>query len=666
MSAPTPTVLDRVLDGRYRVEAEIARGGMATVYRARDLRLDRPVALKVMRADLAHDDAFVRRFVQEARAAARLSHPHIVNVFDQGEDGDAVFLAMELVDGPTLRDVIDHRAPASPRQALSLLVPVAEALAEAHRRGLVHRDVKPENVLLADGHQSGVKVADFGLARAITAAGQQATSEMLWGTAAYLAPEQVEDGSADARTDVYAVGLLLFELLTGRKAFPGGDPLRVAYDHVHSGAPDVRDVAPTVPDPVAELVRRATATDPGDRHPDAGALLQELRTLLRTLDDEDLDVVAPTAPDHHRPTGGPGGRPAGDLTQLMGSRSGSSTRHIPVARPGGDGHYARTTGNRRPPAPSREEVRPPRAARRPPRRRRSAAGSWVLGLLLLGVLAGGGYAFWYLTEGPAVHSPMPVVVGLTETDARQALDGEDLDPVVEPAYSEEVPAGVVVSADREPGLSLPHGTDVRLVVSQGPERYDVPPVAGLTLDSASAALEAANLVLGEQVREHDEVEPEGRVLRSSPEPGSSVPPRTPVDVVVSAGPAPVDVPDVTGRTQQEATEALVGVGLTVTVATERVHDGSVPDGSVVSQSPTSGAVPRGTSVTLVLSKGPELVVVPQVVGRQFSAAERELTELGLVVVREDVRGGFFGTVREQSVEPGEEVPRGTEVVLAVV
>jgi serine/threonine-protein kinase len=446
---------------------------------------------------------------------------------------------------------------------------------------------------------------------------------------------------------VYAVGLLLFELLTGRKAFPGGDPLRVAYDHVHSGAPDVRDVAPTVPDPVAELVRRACATDPGDRHPDAYALLQEMRALLRTLDDEDLDVVAAPDPDRRLPTGELAGRPGGDLTQLMGAQAGSSTRRIPVARPAGDGHYARTTGNRR------------------PLRRRGAAG-WILGLLLVGLLAGGGYAFWYLTEGPAVHSPRPVVVGLTETDAREALDGEDLDPVVEPAYSEEVPAGVVISADHAPGLSLPHGTDVGLVVSQGPERYAVPPVAGLSLDSAAAALESANLVLGEQAREHDEVEPEGRVLRSSPEPGASVPPGTPVDVVVSAGPAPVDVPDVTGRTQQDATQALVGAGLTVTVAPERVHDDTVPDGSVVSQSPTSGAVQRGTTVTLVLSKGPELVTVPQVVGRQFSAAERELTELGLVVVREDVRGGFFGTVREQSVEPGEEVPPGTEVVLVVV
>lgn len=663
MSAPTPTLLDRVIDGRYRVEAEIAKGGMATVYRARDLRLDRPIALKVMRADLVHDDAFVRRFVQEARAAARLSHPHIVNVYDQGEDEDVVFLAMELVDGPTLRDVINHRTPASPRQALTLLAPVAEALAEAHRRGLVHRDVKPENVLLADGRVGGIKVADFGLARAITVAGQQATSEMLWGTAAYLAPEQVEDGSADARTDVYAVGLILFELLAGTKAFPGGDPLRVAYDHVHNGTPDVRDLVPTVPAAVAALIRRSAATDPDDRPQDAEELLQEMRDLLSELPDEELDALPEEDPDRTQAvrTGGADldGR-QGDLTQLVGTHGPSSTRQIPVTRPRGDGHYARTTGN----APRRQSRPTPATPQRPARRR--GVGGWILGLLLVGLLAGGGYAFWYLTEGPAVHSPMPVVLDLTEEDAREALDAATLDPVVEYVYSEDVADGIVISADHEPGVSLRHDTDVQLVVSQGPERYAVPPVVGLSVDSASAALESANLVLGEQTREHHESEPEGRVLRASPEAGEPVPPGTAVDVVVSDGPAPVDVPDVTGRGQQEATDALVGAGLTVTVSPDRVHHDEVPEGAVVSQSPTSGSVERGTQVTLVISRGPEVVSVPDVVGRQFSTAEEALTELGLVVVREDVRGGFFGTVREQSVEPGQEVPVGTEVVLVVV
>ena len=677
MNASPPTVIDRVVDGRYRVEAEIAQGGMATVYRARDLRLDRPVALKVMRPDLAHDQAFVRRFQQEARAAARLSHPHIVSVYDQGEDGDLVFLAMELVVGPTLRDVIEHRSPASARQALTLLVPVTEALAEAHRRGLVHRDVKPENVLIDQGRHSGIKVVDFGLARAISAASQH-TGEMLWGTAAYLAPEQVERGQADPRTDVYAVGLLLFELLTGEKAFPGQEPLQVAYDHVHRGLPDLLELVPTVPPAVASLVASAAAIDPGARPRDAGELLERMRELLRELPDDALDALPPAAdgvgatdgdaagedPDRTRAIAAQDlGRSQGDPTQLMTVRPHSATRQLPVAGRA-EGHYARTTGNKAPRQRPRERPAATPAARPAPRRR--GAGRWLLTLLLLGLLAGGGYGAWWLTQGPGVHSPMPVVVDLTEVDARAALDASQLDAVVSYAYSEDVPDGVVISSDREPGTTLRHGTDVALVVSQGQERYAVPPLAGLTLESAQAALASANLALGEQSREHDEVEPEGRVLSSEPEAGDLLPPDGEVDLVISSGPAPVDVPDVTGRPQQEATQALTSAGLTVTIDPRRVNDADVAEGSVLSQSPSSGTLSRGGTVTLVISDGPELVTVPQVVGRQFQAVERELTGLGLVVVREDIRGGFFGSVRSQSIEPDQEVPVGTEIVLEVV
>ncbi|MGD8200861.1 Stk1 family PASTA domain-containing Ser/Thr kinase [Ornithinimicrobium sp. W1679] len=708
MSASTDNdhALGRVVDGRYRVEDVLAHGGMATVYRARDLRLDRPVALKVMRADLAADEQFVGRFVQEARTAARLSHPHVVPVYDQGEDDGLVFLAMELVEGATLRDVIADRAPLSPRAALRLLEPVVEALAAAHAAGLVHRDVKPENVLLGRGaHGGAVKVADFGLARLDVADAH--TTEVLWGTAAYLAPEQVEQGRADPRTDVYAVGLLLFELLTGRKAFPGQDPLRVAYEHVHVGVPHLRDLVPTVPAGVEELVLRASATEPGDRPPDASWLLTELRSLRRSLTDEELDAVpvppppagdatVPVAVDRHGARGRASGRtPAGpddaDQTQVMGLQPRETTRQIPTGgdRRGGsaaapaEGHYARTTGNRTgrrtaspaptgPPAPPARERRDagatayPPAGRGAPARRRGGAAAWVLALLLVVLGAGGAYGFWYLTEGPAVHSAMPAVVGLSEEQARTALDAEQLDPVVELDFSEDVPAGTVVSADAAPGAELRHGTDVRLVVSQGPERYAVPRLAGLTVDEATRALEEASLQLGARTGRFDETAPAGTVLETDPDVGTQQPPGTAVAVVVSDGPAPVDVPDVTGRTEQEARDALTGAGLVVEVSDERVFDDEVPDGAVVRQSPGPGAVERGSTVRLTLSQGPELVEVPDVVGRQFSSAEAELTELGLTVVREDVRGGFFGTVREQSVDPGTEVAPGTEVVLAVV
>ncbi|MFK5633884.1 Stk1 family PASTA domain-containing Ser/Thr kinase [Ornithinimicrobium sp. LYQ103] len=654
MSTRTDPVIDHVVDGRYEVGAELARGGMATVYRARDLRLDRPVALKVMRAELAHDAAFVRRFVHEARLAARLQHPHIVSVYDQGEDGDLVFLAMELVEGSTLRDVITGHAPLTARRSLSLITPVLEALAAAHHEGMVHRDVKPENVLIG-GPRGTVKVADFGLAR--LDGSTTATSEMLWGTAAYLAPEQVEHGTADPRTDVYAVGLLLFELLTGRKAFPGDDPLRVAYEHVHGSVPHVRDLVPTVPPALEALLLRACATEPQDRPADAAELLGELRRVGASLGDDKLDAVPVPAQDPdergaHRPTD-----TDADATQAVGFGGAGDTRRIPVPR-ATDQHYARTTGNRAP--------RPARQPRPPREHRRGGAVAWVLTLLLLLLGAGAAYGYWYLTDGPAVHSPMPVVEGLPEADARATLDAEDLDAAVRYDFSEEVTAGVVISADRQPGTSLRHSTDVELVVSRGPERYEVPRLDGMTVAEATAALAAENLLLGQVTPQHDEAVPEGRVVSASTAAGEPVPRDTPVDVTVSDGPAPVDVPDVTGRAEGEAVAALETAGLTVSVDPERVFDDTVPEGSVVRQAPTPGQVERGTTVRLTVSQGPELVTVPDVVARQFSTAERELTELGLVVVRDDIRGAFFGTVREQSLEPGTEVPKGTEIVLSVV
>ncbi len=268
-------MIDRVIDGRYRVQSHLAEGGMASVYRALDLRLDRPVALKVMRPDLARDADFVSRFRREARASARLAHPHVVSVFDQGEDDDIVFLAMELVEGRTLREVVATEAPLPTRRATEIVDQVLQALTAAHRAGIVHRDIKPENVLISTTGE--VKVADFGLARAVTTGSMSRTSDLLWGTAAYLSPEQVEHGQADERTDVYAVGLVLYELLTGVKAFPGDSPVQVAFQHVHGEVPTAADRVPTVPAEMDVLIRQATATDPQRRPPDAAALRRELR-----------------------------------------------------------------------------------------------------------------------------------------------------------------------------------------------------------------------------------------------------------------------------------------------------------------------------------------------------------------------------------------------------
>src|SRR4051794_21431560 len=296
-------MIGRVLDGRYRVGPRIARGGMATVYEATDLRLDRVCAIKIMHAGLGDDEDFADRFVHEARAAARLSHPNVVSVYDQGDDDGTLFLAMEYIPGHTLRDLVRAEAPLSPARALALLDPVLAALAAAHQAGLVHRDVKPENVLLADDGR--IKVADFGLARAVSAETQStATSGVLIGTVSYLSPELVLDGRADARSDVYAVGVLLYEMLTGRKPHEGGTAIQVAYKHVHADVPPPSRQVAGMPPYVDALVARATARDRELRPADARVLLHQVRRVRAALDHgiaDDPDLTAdltPTVPVH--------------------------------------------------------------------------------------------------------------------------------------------------------------------------------------------------------------------------------------------------------------------------------------------------------------------------------------------------------------------------------
>ncbi|WP_256841854.1 Stk1 family PASTA domain-containing Ser/Thr kinase [Ornithinimicrobium cryptoxanthini] len=644
MSTATSAVIDRVLDGRYRVESLLAKGGMAAVYSATDLRLDRRVALKVMHAHLAGDDEFVTRFRQEARTAARLSHPHVVSVFDQGEDDDLVFLAMELVEGRTLREVITEHGAHSVRDAVSYLDPVLQALAAAHEAGLAHRDVKPENVLIrSDGM---VKVADFGLARAVTAATSSHSSELVWGTAAYLAPEQVERGRTDERSDIYSAGLLFYELLTGVKAFPGDSPVQVAYSHVHGEVPRAAETVATVPAEIEAFIQWACAKDPERRPTDAGAALKELRHSVRQLSDTELDAL-------------PGQPVDPDLTQGFDhTRPLRTTDTMAVARQTPQ-HYARTSGNKP------RKTRQPAPAPRRPRRRMKAAG-WLLGILLVLIGGTGAGAAWYFTEGPGIHSPVPVLVGLTEADARAALDAEELDPVVELEFSETVTPDTVMAASHDPGVSVRHGTDVTLTVSQGPERYAVPPVVGKTLEQATPMIEDANLTLAEPVLVHDEAIPEGQIVSVEPAEGQSLKPDTEVTVTISQGRQPIEITDVVDQPQADAEQALTDAGFTVVVEEERVFSDSVADGAVVAQSPASGTGFRGDTVTLTVSKGPELFEVPGVIGKQWDEAEKLLTDAGFVVEREDLAGGYFSTVRFQSVDAGEMRPKGTEIVLTVL
>ncbi|KQX64422.1 Stk1 family PASTA domain-containing Ser/Thr kinase [Angustibacter sp. Root456] len=618
-------LVGRELDGRYVVRSRIARGGMATVYLALDQRLDREVALKVMHPNLVDDEAFVSRFTREARSAARLNHPGIVQVFDQGSHGGVVFLAMEHVPGRTLRDVMRDRGPMTAHEALDLLEPVLDALAAAHSAGIVHRDIKPENVLIRDDGR--VKVADFGLARAVGAATTHSQTGLLIGTVSYLAPEQVERGTADARSDVYATGVVLFEMLTGTKPFGGDTPVQVALQHVSSRVPAPSSRAAGIHPALDDLVLLATARDRAERPADARELLMSLRETRRVLPGPALDArpVTVVPEPHQPPADAPADAPA-ERTMAL------------------DAVTAPTIG----PAPARRR-----------RSRGRIALAVVLGLALLLGVAG-----WYVGAGPGAYVRVPTVVGLTQAEATAALTKRGLDAETSQAFSETVAAGSVVSADPAEGARARKGSAVQLVISRGPERYAVPKLAGLTEDAARAAIASAHLVVGKVTRSFDDSVPDGKVVSASLKPGTKVRRGTAVDLVISRGREPVAVGDWVGKPADEATKALQGSGLKVT--TTEAFDDKVPKGSVVSQDPGPGTAFKGDTVKLVVSKGPELVEVPRVVGMSAEDARSKLEAAGLKVSVTSVFGNGGGRVIAQRPGAGGKVKPGSTVTIAVL
>ncbi|HET7397432.1 MAG TPA: Stk1 family PASTA domain-containing Ser/Thr kinase [Intrasporangium sp.] len=640
-SSVADALVGRVIDGRYRVLSHLADGGMASVYVAMDGRLDREVALKIMRPALARDAVFVERFRREARASARLTHPNVVAVYDQGDDGGEVFLAMELVEGKTLREVIHEEAPLTARESLAILEPILEALRAAHTAGLIHRDVKPENVLIrADGE---VKVADFGLARAVT--NQTATSQtgILLGTVSYLSPEQVERGVADPRSDVYAAGLLLFEMLTGRKAVTGETPIQIAYRHVHGTIDPPSAVVRDVPQVLDDLVARATATDPAARFETTAAFLAAVRGTRAGLPAADLDR-------RPRPPSGFGSPAGAHSASAASPMLPAPTAPTPVPRTGAppaDG-----------PALSPTTALPVDRGRRTRRR----WPLWVALLMAVVLAAGGG---WWFTAGPGAPTTVPAVTGAPLQAAVAALERASLRAARSESYSETAGKGTVISAEPRAGAQVGKQTTVNLVVSKGPERYAVPRLVGRPADAAASALAPLTLTLGGRTDEWSETVPAGVVLRQDPAEGASVKRGTPVGVVVSKGRQPIPVPTLQGLPLAKATNALETAGLRVTRAPD-VNSDIVPTGSVISASPASGTLFRGDTVTLTVSKGPVLVQVPNVIGRDTATAERVLTALGFRVSKEYPFGRLFDLVRVQSIEGGRSVPKGSSIVLTIV
>ena len=607
-------LVGRVLDGRYEVESRLARGGMATVYEATDRRLDRTVALKVMHPGLADDADFVARFIREAKSAARLSHPNVVAVYDQGADNGHVFLAMEYVAGRTLRDLIRERHHLAPGLALPILESVLAALGAAHQAGLIHRDIKPENVLLADDGR--VKVADFGLARAVSTATSHTSTGVLIGTVAYLSPEQVTRGVADARSDVYAAGILLYEMLTGAKPYDGDSPIQVAYRHVHDDVPPPSSIVPGLPRELDHLVQRATSRDPDRRPADANQMLAEVVAVRRSLPPEILATALPSA----------AGGAATDVTVVV-----PVDRRTAAAGPvrGGDtGELGR-------------------------RRRRRGPLALVV-LLVIAALLGAGA--WYVGEGR--YTSAPSLLRLSQTQATQKA--EQLGFGVRmgaPAFDESVPVGSVLRTDPAPNERIRKGGTITLTLSKGQERYDVPRLAGLSQDDALALLRSSHLSPGVVTRDFSDTVKAGNVISSTPDVGATLKRDAAVALVVSKGPQPVDVPDVVDKKVDDAKQAITKAGFQVKVSS--VYDENVAKDHVISQLPAGGQAPKGSTVSIVASKGPPLVPLPDVLGKPVGQATRILQDAGFQV---RAYGPSSGRVFSQSPRGGK-APKGSTITL---
>ncbi|MET9707604.1 Stk1 family PASTA domain-containing Ser/Thr kinase [Streptomyces griseus] len=628
-------LVGQLLDGRYRIEARIAVGGMATVYRAVDTRLDRVLALKVMHPALATDVSFVERFIREAKSVARLAHPNVVAVFDQGAQGAYVYLAMEYVAGCTLRDVLRERGALQPRAALDILEPVLAALGAAHRAGFVHRDMKPENVLIGDDGR--VKVADFGLVRAVGTATD--TTGSLLGTVSYLAPEQIEHGSADTRSDVYACGVVLYEMLTGVKPHTGENAAQVIYLHLNSDVPAPSAVVPGLPVALDSLVASATARNPEVRPHDAVLLLGEAREARASLTDAELDAVPPGA--------------------LSDTRDGADDRTsvLPRALPAdGDGVH-RTSRLEMPPAD-------PAAPRRGTARRGPFGGPHrrLVTILTAVLLALGiGTGVWYINSGQFTR--VPSLLGQTQQTAEKRLSDEGLGlKGVERVFSDTVERGSVVSSDPASGDRIRGNGSVKLVVSRGPEIVRVPDVVGRSLADARRSLKKVGLVPGMVTREFSEDVARGEVIRTDPRAGTDRNPDTAVAFVVSKG-APIDVPDVTGLSAEEATAELEAEGLKAEVLPGRVHSAEA-EGDVAEQSPGGGAeAAEGDTIELTVSKGPRMLDVPDVTGRDVDEARSTLEEAGFDVKVDRPFLSFSDTIASQSVDGGEQAPEGATITI---
>ncbi|GAB3598706.1 Stk1 family PASTA domain-containing Ser/Thr kinase [Microbacterium tumbae] len=635
-------LIGRLVDGRYRVRARIARGGMATVYVATDLRLERRIALKVMHAHLSDDSAFQSRFIQEARAAARLADPHVVNVFDQGQDGELAYLVMEYLPGITLRELMREQRRLTVPQTITIMDAVLAGLAAAHRAGIVHRDVKPENVLLAEDGR--IKIGDFGLARATTA--NTATGAQLLGTIAYLAPELVTRGTADARSDIYALGIMLYEMLVGEQPYKGEQPMQIAFQHATESVPRPSARNAGVPEQLDELVLWATERSPHDRPDDAQAMLDRLREIERELGIAP-QVAAATAPPSRSQLD------SGDVTKVLpGTVAAVTTEPVTTTVDNATLLRRRTS-------------------------RRRARGAFLLTLVLLLATVAGGVGWWF-GSGPGSLVAVPDVAGVDFATAEAMLEEHDLVAVEAHENSIDVDAGTTTRSDPEPGQRLDKGEEVTVYVSDGPAPHTLEALAGRTEDEVRSLLGDARINIRDNEEYFSSQTAEGSAINVKIIPrdggdthacgdGCEVFEDDDAIIQVSLGP----MPDVVGKSVSEATAALEAKRLTVNSETPTEYNDDIAEDAVIriGDRAEKGSWRPGDQVTLIVSLGPRPIEIPDVIGWTIRDAVDELKGLGFEVNAgiDDLElpfgGGYWDIYRVRGIDPDDEALPGATITL---
>ncbi|MGB3414329.1 MAG: Stk1 family PASTA domain-containing Ser/Thr kinase [Microbacteriaceae bacterium] len=628
----TDPVIGRRIDARYRVLSKIARGGMATVYLATDERLERRVALKVMHHHLTDDAGFRERFIREAHSAARLAHPNVVSVFDQGQDQDMAYLVMEYLPGITLRELLEEHGQLTAEQALDIMEAVLSGLAAAHQAGIVHRDIKPENVLLADDGR--IKLSDFGLARPSSSA--TATGQALLGTIAYLSPELLTRGVADVRSDIYAIGIMLYEMITGKQPFVGEQPMQIAYQHANDsvGAPSL--IVPGIPQELDELVLWATAKDPDDRPANAGELLTALR--------EVRSLILPSAVSH--------------MDQTM------------VLEPAAD-QFSR--GNQATEI-IQERIAPARSTRTSTgvleqrTLKRNRRGKILFAIVMVLALFAGGTG-WYFGSGPGAMVTIPEFQNQEQALVEAQLAKLDLKYDFDESYDYSTDLGKVSRTDPAAGEQVQKGSTITIVLSLGPKPIELPMFSGLTVDVAKALITSSDFSVGNDlVRQFSADVPKDTVIAAYDaegnllEAGKDYFEKAPISLLISAG----AVPSVVDLSLGAAESELRAVGLEP-VRGEDAYSDNIVAGNVVSLV-AADVLSVGDTPTLIVSKGPAPVKIPDdLVGKKWSnKIKQQLLDAGFSLDYNQIADAFpaFYTISAIDPAPGKTVPRGTKLKIS--